>query len=326
MTHPLPPSPPTSTRRRFTLALAVAFASALVAARVALAAAPQTPAAIPVVATTTLVADLVQEIGGDRIRVDALMGPGVDPHLYKASARDVTRLSRAEGVFYSGLFLEGRMEDLFQRLASGKRKVFAATADIPKSSLIAPPDSEGHPDPHVWGDPALWKIAARTVARGLAELDPAGAHAFQKRLKDLESRFDQLSAWAKARVEEIPPTQRVLITSHDAFSYFGRAFGLEVVGVQGISTASEAGLADITKLADLVRSRSLKAVFVESSVAPAAIERISRDSGARVGGELFSDALGRPGDIRGKGADSYDVGTYAGMLKHNINTVVEALK
>ncbi len=318
MTPPQSPDPsPRPALRLLALALTVI---------IGIATADRTRAAIPVVATTTLVADLVQEIGGDRVSVDALMGPGVDPHLYKASARDVTRLSRASGVFYSGLFLEGRMEDLFQRLATRKRKVFAVTADIPKESLIDPPRSEGHSDPHVWGDPALWKVAARTVARGLGELDPAGASDFQKRLKDIEARFDQLNAWAKARVDEIPKEQRVLITSHDAFSYFGRAFGLEVVAVQGISTASEAGLADITKLADLVRSRKLKAVFVESSVSPAAIERIGRDSGARVGGELFSDALGQAGDVRTNAGETYDVGTYAGMLKHNVNTVVESLK
>jgi len=282
--------------------------------------------AIPVVATTTLVADLVKQVGGDRVTVEALMGPGVDPHLYKASARDVTRLSRAEAVFYSGLFLEGRMEDLFKRLATSRRKVFAVTADIPHETLIQPPQSEGHADPHVWGDPALWKIAARTVSRGLCELDPVGTEGYQSRLQELEGQFDKLRAWAEARVSEIPKDQRVLITSHDAFNYFGRAFGFEVVGVQGISTASEAGLADITKVADLVRARKLKALFIESSVSPAAIERISRDSGARVGGELFSDALGQPGDIRKMGGESYDVGTYAGMLRHNVNTVVESLK
>ena len=285
-----------------------------------------THAAIPVVATTTLVADLVQQIGGDRVTVEALMGPGVDPHLYKASARDVTRLSRAEAVFYSGLFLEGRMEDLFKRLATSRRKVFAVTADIPHESLIQPSQGDDHADPHVWGDPALWKIAARTVARGLGEVDPGGTAGYQTRLQDLETRFDKLRAWAETRVAEIPKEQRVLITSHDAFNYFGRAFGFEVVGVQGISTASEAGLADITKVADLVRSRKLKALFIESSVSPAAIERISRDSGARVGGELFSDALGKPGDVRTVGDESYDVGTYTGMLRHNVNTVVESLK
>jgi manganese/zinc/iron transport system substrate-binding protein len=278
-----------------------------------------------VVATTSLVADLVAQIGGNHVTVEGLMGPGVDPHLYKASARDVSRLSRANVIFYSGLFLEGRMEDLFKRLASSGRKVVAVTADIPASALIQPTSAEGHPDPHVWGDPALWKIAASTVARTLGEIDPANAPHYHARLKTAESSFDTLHAWATNRIAAIPASQRVLITSHDAFNYFGRAFGFEVIGVQGISTVSEAGLADIAKVADLIRARSLRAIFVESSVSPAAIERISRDSGARIGGELFSDALGSPADIRSAAGESYDVGTYVGMLKHNVNTIVDAL-
>ena len=292
---------------------------------VALSLVPAAPAAVRAVATTTLVADLVVQVGGDRVQVESLMGPGVDPHLYKASARDVTRLSRADAVFYSGLFLEGRMEDIFKRLATSGRRVVSATADLPHEKLIQPNGSEGHPDPHVWGDPALWKIAARTISRAIAEHDPDGAAHYRSRLDETERRFDALAAWAKERLSRIPKPQRVLVTSHDAFNYFGRAFGFEVVGVQGISTVSEAGLADITKVADLVRTRGLPAIFVESSVSPAAIERIGRDSGAKVGGELFSDALGRPGDIRQVGGESYDVGTYVGMLKQNVNTIAEAL-
>jgi len=282
-------------------------------------------AALSVVATTTIVADLVREVGGDRIQVEALMGPGVDPHLYKASARDVTRLSRADAVFYSGLFLEGRMEDVFQNLAKSRRTVFAVTEDIPKERLIESADSAGHPDPHVWGDPNLWKLAVESVAKRLSQLDPAGAPTYAARKTQTIRSYEALANWGKQQVARIPESQRVLITSHDAFNYFGRAFGFQVVGVQGISTVSEAGLADITKVADLVRSSKLKAVFVESSVAPAAIERISRDAGARIGGELFSDALGKPGDLRQGAGESLDVGTYVGMLRYNIHTIVEAL-
>jgi manganese/zinc/iron transport system substrate-binding protein len=281
---------------------------------------------VRVAATTTIVADLVRQVGGNRVAVDALMGAGVDPHLYKASAGDVARLGRAEVVFYSGLFLEGRMEDVFRRLAERKRRVFAVADAVPADRLVRPPAFEGHPDPHVWGDPGLWKHAVDAVARGLSETDPSGAEEYRSRAKAYQGTLETLGQWAKARVELIPRMQRVVITSHDAFSYFGRAFGLEVVGVQGISTVTEAGLADLTKVADLVRERGLKAIFVESSVPPAAIERISRDSGARVGGELFSDALGTPGEIREGGGERYDVGTYVGMLKHNVNTIVEALK
>lgn len=300
-------------------------AAAVAVAALAVAGSSTSRAAVQAVATTTLVADLVAQVGGDRVAVEALMGPGVDPHLYKASARDVTRLSRADAVFYSGLFLEGRMEDVFKRLGGGRRVVVAVTADIPSASLLRPPGSENHPDPHVWGDPALWKIAARTVGRTLAERDPEGATHYRSRLEAAEKQFDALADWARRRLAGIPKSQRVLVTSHDAFAYFGRAFDFEVVGVQGISTVSEAGLADIAKVSDLVRARGLKAIFVESSVAPAAIDRIGQDSGARVGGELFSDALGTPGDVRTVDGESYDVGTYVGMMKQNVNTVARAL-
>lgn len=279
-----------------------------------------------VTATTTIVADLVRQVGGDRVEIEALMGAGVDPHLYKASASDVTKLSRAEVIFYSGLFLEGRMDDVLKGLARRSRKVFAVAEAVPAEKLIRPAQFQGHPDPHVWGDPELWKKAVDAVAQGLIEADPSGTDGYRARAQKLRDELDQLREWALKRVSEVPANQRVLITSHDAFNYFGIAFGFEVVGVQGISTVTEAGLADIAKVVDLVRERRLKAVFVESSVSPATIERISKDSGARIGGELFSDALGKAGDVREVGGERYDVGTYVGMLKHNVNTVVEALK
>lgn len=283
-------------------------------------------AKLRVTATTTIVADLVRQIGGDRVEVEALMGPGVDPHLYKASASDVTKLSRGQFIVYSGLFLEGRMDDVLKRLGERGRKVVAAAAAVPAERLMRPAGFEGHPDPHVWGDPELWKSAVDAVARGLSEADPPGAEGYRTRAQALCDELDRLRDWALQRVREVPESQRVMITSHDAFNYFGRAFGFEVVGVQGISTVTEAGLADIAKVVDLVRERKLKAIFVESSVSPAAIERISKDSGARIGGELFSDALGKAGDVRVAGGERYDVGTYVGMLKHNVNTVVDALR
>lgn len=278
------------------------------------------------VATTTLVADLVREVGGDRVEVAALMGPGVDPHLYKASAGDVARLGAAQIVFYSGLFLEGKMEDVFRKLKARGVAVFAVAEAVPESDRLRPAHFEGHPDPHVWGDPRFWKLAAKAVADGLASRDTAGAAIFQERAEAYGRKLEALYAWGLTRVAQIPERQRVLITSHDAFNYFGRAFGFEVVGVQGISTVTEAGLADMTKVVDLVKARRLKAVFVESSVPPGTIRRISEDTGAKVGGELFSDALGTPGEMREGGGERYDVGTYIGMLKHNINTVVEALR
>jgi manganese/zinc/iron transport system substrate-binding protein len=204
--------------------------------------------------------------------------------------------------------------------------VFAAAEAVPETERLRPANFEGHPDPHVWGDPRLWKLAAKAVAEGLSTLDAAGSAGYRSRAEAYGAEMDQVFAWGAKRVAEVPARQRVLITSHDAFNYFGRAFGFEVVGVQGISTVTEAGLADMTKVVDLVKARQLKAVFVESSVPPSTIRRISQDTGAKVGGELFSDALGTPGEMREGGGERYDVGTYLGMLKHNINTVVEALR
>ncbi|MBL9136772.1 MAG: zinc ABC transporter substrate-binding protein [Verrucomicrobiales bacterium] len=287
---------------------------------------PAALAKMRVVATTTLVADLVREVGGDRVEVAALMGAGVDPHLYKASAGDVARLGAAQIVFYSGLFLEGKMEEVFKKLKMRGVAVFAAAEAVPESDRLRPANFEGHPDPHVWGDPRLWKRAVQAVAEGLSAKDAEGSAVYRARAEAYGRKMDELFTWGVSRVSQIPQTQRVLITSHDAFNYFGRAFGFEVVGVQGISTVTEAGLADMTKVVDLVKARQLKAVFVESSVPPTTIRRISEDTGAKVGGELFSDALGTPGEMRSGGGERYDVGTYLGMLKHNINTVVESLR
>ncbi len=279
-----------------------------------------------VTATTGMVADLVRQIGGERVQVEALMGAGVDPHLYKATASDVAKLQRAKLVFYSGLMLEGQMAELFDRLAERGRKVVAVTAGIPADRLLHPDNAGGHPDPHVWGDAELWSFCVPTVAKALAEADPAGAVEYTKRAGDHRAELLKLHGWAKERVQVLSAAQRTLITSHDAFNYLGRAYGLEVIGVQGISTVTEAGLADIAKVTDFIRQKKVKAVFVESSVPKAAIERISKDSGAKIGGELFSDALGTPGKIHTVAGETYDEGTVVGMLKQNINTIVEALK
>lgn len=282
------------------------------------------PAAVRVTATTTLVADLARAVGGELVEVTALMGPGVDPHLYKPSAGDVRALQRAEVILYSGLQLEGRMTEVLESLRQRGRKVFAVAEAVPVERRLA--GDYGAYDPHVWGDPELWALAAGAAARGLAEADPAHAARYTAAAAALAKEFRALRDWGRAQVIQIPEGRRVLVTSHDAFRYFGRAFGLEVVGVQGLSTATEAGLADVTRIADLVKRRGVKAVFVESSVPPATIERISKDSGAVIGGELFSDALGAPGELVEVAGERHDVGTYAGMLRHNLLTVVTALR
>ena len=279
-----------------------------------------------VVTTTTMVTDMVKEIGGDRVNVVGLMGPGVDPHLYKPASGDVVKLQRAKVIFYSGLMLEGRMTDLFFRMARAGKLVYAVTESIPEKDRLEPPEFAGHWDPHVWGDPVLWSNCIVTVVDGLSKADPAGAADYTKRGRAVDASYKAMKAWALKRIAEVPRKQRILITSHDAFNYFGQAFGFQVVAVQGLSTVTEAGLADIAKTVDFIKQKKIKAIFVESSVNPAAIERVSKDASVKIGGELFSDACGKVGDIHEAHGEKYDVGTFVGMLKHNINTVVDALK
>ncbi len=287
---------------------------------------PSGSGGVRVVATTTMVADLVHQIAGDDVELIALMGAGVDPHLYKPSASDSAELQRADVIFYSGLHLEGRMADLFAKMAASGKPVVAVAEAIAADKLIAPDGAGEHPDPHVWGDAELWALAIDPVVTTLSEALPERAAALTERGNAYRAELESLHQWAAARVAELPEERRILVTSHDAFNYFGRAYGFEVIGVQGLSTVSEAGLADIAKTADLIRERGVPAIFVETSVSPAAIERISQDSGATIGGELFSDAMGTPGELETVGGETYDVGTYVGMLKHNVNAAVEALK
>ena len=283
-------------------------------------------AKLNVVTTTTMVTDMVKEIGGDRVKVVGLMGPGVDPHLYKPASGDVVKLQRAKIIFYSGLMLEGRMTDLFFRMARAGKLVYAVTESIPEKDRLEPPEFAGHWDPHVWGDPILWSNCIVTVVDGLSKADPDGAAGYAKRGQAVVASYKAMRAWALKRIAAVPREQRILVTSHDAFNYFGQSFGFQVVAVQGLSTVTEAGLADIVKTVDFIKQKKIKAIFVESSVNPAAIERVSKDAGVKIGGELFSDACGRVGDIHEAHGEKYDVGTFVGMLKHNVNTVVDALK
>jgi manganese/zinc/iron transport system substrate-binding protein len=277
---------------------------------------------LKVAATTTMVADLARQVGGERTEVEALMGPGVDPHLYKAAASDVTKLQQADVIFYSGLLLEGKMQDIFAKLARSKRFVYPVTEAIPVEKLLEPPQFAGHYDPHVWFEVPLWKMCVDIVAKGLSEADPASKDFYEKRAATTRSRMDELHAWALKKVAELPAERRILVTSHDAYNYFGRAYGFQVVGLQGVSTVTEAGLADIAKLTDFIRQKKIKAVFVETSVPHQTIERISKDTGVKIGGELFSDAMGTPGQME----SGYDLGTYEGMIRHNVTTIVDGLK
>lgn len=274
-----------------------------------------------VVTTTTMITDLVRQIGGDAVTVTGLMGPGVDPHLYKARASDVIELQKADVIFYSGLMLEGKMSELFERLERHK-PVVAVTREIPRERLLHPPKFEGHPDPHVWFDVSLWVQCIRPVVDTLAANDPAHRAQFEARGKTQRIALEALHHWSLAKATELAEERRILVTSHDAYNYFGRAYGFKVIGLQGISTVSEAALSDMAKLVDFIRSHRVKAIFVESSVPHATIERVSLDAGVRIGGELFSDAMGTPGVIE----NGYDLGTYEGMIKHNLTTIVESLK
>ncbi len=279
-----------------------------------------------VVATTTMVADLVREVGGDAVVVESLMRAGVDPHLYKASPADVSKLNASRVIFYNGLLLEGKMTDLFARLSKDGKAVHAVADVIPEAQRLEPEDSEGHPDPHIWGDASLWALAVDEVVKGLSATFPESAAGFAERGAAYKKTLEGLHSWAQYRLSTIPTGKRKLVTSHDAFAYFGRAYNIEVVGVQGISTASEPSVADRTRMVDFIKQHQIPAIFVESSVNKTLIEQIGKDAGVRVGGELFSDAMGEPGDMETVDGETYDVGTYVGMLKHNVNTVVEALK
>ena len=281
---------------------------------------------VTVVTTTTHVTDMVREIGGSEIVLLGLMGPGVDPHLYKPSAGDVAKLRKADVIFYSGLMLEGRMADLFLRRARSGAAIYAVTERILEEQLLEPEAFKGHWDPHVWFDPSLWVSGIDVVVEALSEVDPGNAAIYRERGIALREKYLEVHEWAQMRIAELPKARRILVTSHDAFNYFGNAYDFQVVAVQGISTVTEAGLADIAKTVDFIKTHNIKAIFIETSVSPATIERISQDSGAVIGGELFSDAMDAPGTyvVRPDG-ETYDKGKWTGMMKHNIYTIVEAL-
>jgi manganese/zinc/iron transport system substrate-binding protein len=266
-----------------------------------------------VVATTNLLGDLVKKISGEKIISDSLMGEGVDPHLYRATAQDLAKLQRAEIILYQGLHLEGKMGEVLEAL-SKRKKVYAIAERLPKEKVIS---VDGVADPHVWFDPELWIACAEEVKNILSENYPAHKENFEKNFVEWAAQVRILHKEGKVKLAKVPKERRVIITSHDAFRYFGRAFEVEVRGIQGLSTDSEVGLREMDSVIELIRKRKIAAIFVESSVPPHAIHRVRDKSGAKLGGELYSDALG---PHKGR------TGTYTGMLQHNIDTVVGALK
>jgi len=275
---------------------------------------------IRAIATVGMVADLVRNVGGEHVAVTQIMGAGVDPHLYKATRDDVRTIIGGDIVFYCGLMLEGKMADTLVKVARNK-PVFAVTEMIDESELLEPAGLQGHYDPHVWMDVARWSKCVDVVAGALAEFDPAHAEDYRANAAAYRQQLDDLHEYGLSSIGSIPEKSRILITSHDAFNYFGRAYGLEVQGVQGISTESEAGLQRVNELVDTLVARSVPAVFVESSVPRKNIDALVEGARSRghevvVGGRLFSDAMGEAGTYEG---------TYIGMLDHNITRVTRGL-
>jgi manganese/zinc/iron transport system substrate-binding protein len=273
-----------------------------------------------VVATIGMISDVAQQIGGDRVFVQGLMGPGVDPHLYKARAGDVRRLARADLILFNGLHLEAAMGEVLEELGR-RRHTVAVAASIPEAELLSLEDYPGNHDPHIWFDVTLWAHAARNIGRALADADPAHAGEYSARTAAYVARLEELHAWVHERVAELPPERRVLITAHDAFGYFGRAYGFEVMALQGISTTSEAGTGDVRRLAGEIERRRIPAIFLETSIPPRTVSAVIAAVGARgfrvePGGELYSDAMGDAGTPEG---------TYIGMVRHNVDTIVGAL-
>ena len=276
---------------------------------------------IEVVCTTGMVADLARNIGGDRIAVVGMMGPGVDPHYYKASQGDLANLTAANLILFNGLFLEGKLETIFAKMAR-RKPVLAVAEHIPEERLLRPPEFDGNFDPHIWFDVSLWAQTIEPVVARLSALDPDGASVYRQNGARYRARLDSLHQWVFDQIALLPEASRVLITAHDAFGYFGRAYGVEVVGLQGISTVADYGVNDVTRLVDLIVEREVKAIFVESSVPVRSIEAVregclDRGFPVAIGGTLYSDAMG----AAGSGAD-----TYVGMVESNVNTLVGALR
>lgn len=275
---------------------------------------------IRVTATTGQVADLARQVGGERVSVDGLMGPGVDPHLFKASERNVEELIDSDAIFFNGLHLEGKLGELLERL-SERRPVVAVGDAIPDALLTSPPEFEGNPDPHVWFDPTMWAYTCRSMGEALTSIDPSHGQMYTDAVTSYTVQLDELDRYAAERFSGIPDQQRVLVTAHDAFGYLGRRYDLEVVGLQGISTSTEAGIRDVQRIADLLVERRVPSIFVETSVPRRTIEAVQvatadRDWRVTIGGELFSDALGDIGTPEG---------TYLGMFRHNVDSIVAGL-
>ncbi|WP_299105067.1 zinc ABC transporter substrate-binding protein [uncultured Tenacibaculum sp.] len=275
-----------------------------------------------VVTTTTMITDLVKNIGGDKLEVKGLMGSGVDPHLYKASEGDVSKLFEADAVIYNGLHLEGKLEEVFEKMKHQNKKTIVVSDVLDKNTLINSENFASNYDPHIWFDINKWVKIATYVANKLGELDAENAGVYKANAKKYIEELLKLSTEISSKINELPKDKRILVTAHDAFNYFGEQHHFNVVGLQGLSTATEAGVQDVQKLAKFIIDNNVKAIFVESSVPKRTIEALqeavkSKGQEVVIGGTLYSDALGNAGTKEG---------TYIGMYIANVNTIVDALK
>jgi len=275
---------------------------------------------IRVVATIGMIADVARNVGGEHIAVESIIGQGVDPHLFKPTRADVVKMLDADIIFYNGLLLEGKMTDALIR-AARKKPVVPVTEELDETDLLEPPEFAGHFDPHVWMDPAKWALTTDVIAEELAAFDPDNASAYRDAAEAYKDELRGLDAYAREVLASVPPESRVLVTAHDAFNYLARSYGFQVLGIQGISTESEAGVRDIERIVDILVDQNVKAVFVETTVSDRNIKALIEGAAARghkvvIGGSLYSDAMGAPGTYEG---------TYIGMIDHNVTTIARAL-
>jgi len=280
------------------------------------------------VVTTTQLKDLVSKITKNRFNIISLMKPGIDPHTYKPTSRDILALTKADLVIYHGMMLEGRLSELLEKAEQQGIQTYNATSSLKNPRIIFHGDIKKNPqvDPHVWFDPEIWTTVAENFTKMICLFDPEGKSGYINNLLSFTREIEEVQKWTIKKISTIPTSKRTLVTSHDAYSYFGRSFGFEVVALQGISTLLESGLGDRAKVVDLIKEQNIPAVFIESSVNPKALNEIAKECGVSVGGELFSDALGTGATLSvGPEGKSYSANTWTGMMVHNVNTIVNSL-
>jgi len=268
-----------------------------------------------------MITDAVRNVVGDRAIVQGLMAPGVDPHLYKITASDTHKLANADIIFYNGLHLEGKMSAVLHKISRTK-PVHAIAADIPLDRLIKVDPEHDIFDPHIWFDVSLWNLAVQKIARVMIEVDPKNKTIYEANSYAYQKKLEELHEWTKGQIASIPAQRRILITAHDAFGYFGQAYKIEVIGLQGISTAAEYGIQDVERIVNLLIAKQIPAIFVETSVSSKAMEAViqgcaSRNARITIGGNLFSDAMG---------TENTPEGNYIGMVRHNVLQIATALK